>query len=194
MDEKTVRSEVTEEKVSALSKFWLCLADCLCGTANGLLTGGGMSYFFVNYLGMDEKLASIVWIIFGIWNAFNDPLFGYLSDRTKSKLGRRIPYIRYGAIFYSVFFIITWVKWPIGASQTALFIQMLVTLFLFDTLYTAIATSLYVMPYTMAVSNKARSNIFLWKSFSRSFLLPFRLSFSRLSSRTPEKAREISRL
>lgn len=165
MDEKTVRSEVTEEKVSALSKFWLCLADCLCGTANGLLTGGGMSYFFVNYLGMDEKLASIVWIIFGIWNAFNDPLFGYLSDRTKSKLGRRIPYIRYGAIFYSLFFIITWVKWPIGASQTALFIQMLVTLFLFDTLYTAIATSLYVMPYTMAVSNKARSNIFLWKIF-----------------------------
>ena len=42
---------------------------------------------------------------------------------------------------------------------------MLTTLFLFDTLYTAIATSLYVMPYTMAVSNKARSNIFLWKIF-----------------------------
>ena len=34
-----------QEKVSPLSKFWLCLADCLCGTANGLLTGGGMSYF-----------------------------------------------------------------------------------------------------------------------------------------------------
>ena len=165
MDENIKTAEVTEEKVSALSKFWLCLADCLCGTANGLLTGGGMSYFFVNYLGMDEKLASIVWIIFGIWNAFNDPLFGYISDRTKSKLGRRIPYIRYGAIFYAIFFIVTWVKWPIGQSQTALFVQMLVTLFLFDTLYTAIATSLYVMPYTMAVSNKARSNIFLWKIF-----------------------------
>ncbi|MBQ6165332.1 MAG: MFS transporter [Clostridia bacterium] len=154
-----------QEKVSPLSKFWLCLADCLCGTANGLLTGGGMSYFFVSYLGMDEKLASIVWIIFGIWNAFNDPLFGYISDRTKSKLGRRIPYIRYGAAFYAFFFIITWFRWPFGASQTALFIQMLSTLFLFDTLYTAIATSLYVMPYTMAVSNKARSNIFLWKIF-----------------------------
>ena len=165
MEEKTVNNIETEEKVSALSKFWLCLADCLCGTANGLLTGGGMSYFFVSFLGMDEKLASIVWIIFGIWNAVNDPLFGYISDRTKSKLGRRIPYIRYGAIFYSLFFIITWVKWPIGQSQTTLFIQMLVTLFLFDTLYTAIATSLYVMPYTMAVSNKARSNIFLWKIF-----------------------------
>jgi len=33
----------------------------------------------------------------------------------------------------------------------------------FDTLYTAIATSVYIMPYEMAVSNQARSSIFLWK-------------------------------
>ncbi len=158
-------AQIKEEKVSVLSKFWLCSADCLCGTANGLLTGGGMTYFFTSFLGLDEKLASAAWIIFAVWNAFNDPLFGYISDRTKSKLGRRIPYIRYGSFFYALFFVITWVKWPLGASQAALFAQMLITLFLFDTLYTAIATSLYVMPYTMAVSNKARSNIFLWKIF-----------------------------
>ncbi|MGN0545658.1 MAG: MFS transporter [Acutalibacteraceae bacterium] len=155
----------TEEKVSASSKFWLCSADCLCTTINSLLTGGGMTYFFTKFLGLSEGLASTVWLIFAIWNALNDPLFGYISDHTKSKLGRRIPYIRYGAFFYSLFFVITWVKWPFGDSQTALFVQMLATLFLFDTFYTAIATSLYVMPYTMAVSNKARSGIFLWKIF-----------------------------
>ena len=153
----------TEEKVPVWGKVWLSLADCMCGMLNGLLTGGGMTYFFTKFMGMNENLAGIVWIIFGIWNAVNDPLFGYISDRTKSKLGRRIPYIRYGSIFYSLVFVLTWVKWPFGGSQTALFIQMLATLFLFDTLYTAIATSLYVMPYTMAVTNKARSSIFIWK-------------------------------
>jgi len=40
---------------------------------------------------------------------------------------------------------------------------MLASLFLFDTLYTAIATSLYVMPYEMAITNKARGGIFLVK-------------------------------
>lgn len=155
----------TEERVPLSSKLWLCSADCLCTTLNSLLTSGGMTYFFTKFLGMQEGLASTVWIIFAIWNAVNDPLFGYISDRTKSKLGRRIPYIRYGAFFYALFFVLTWVRWPLGASQTALFIQMLATLFLFDTLYTAIATSLYVMPYTMAVSNKARGNIFLLKIF-----------------------------
>ena len=153
------------EKVPVGSKLWLCSADCLCGCLNSLLTGGGLTYFFTSYLGLDTAKASTVWIIFAIWNALNDPLFGYISDHTKSKLGRRIPYIRYGSFFYSLVFVITWIRWPLGASQGALFLQMLATLFLFDTLYTAIATSLYVMPYTMAVSNKARSSIFLMKIF-----------------------------
>jgi glycoside/pentoside/hexuronide:cation symporter, GPH family len=48
-------------------------------------------------------------------------------------------------------------------SQTVMFIQMLVLLFLFDTLYTAIATSIYVMPFEMAISNKARGSIMIWK-------------------------------
>lgn len=154
-----------EERVPVSSKLWLCSADCLCTTINSLLTGGGMTYFFTKFLGLGEGLASTVWIIFAIWNALNDPLFGYISDKTKSKLGRRIPYIRYGSFFYCLFFILTWIKWTPSSSQTALFVQMLATLFLFDTFYTAIATSLYVMPYTMAVSNKARSSIFLYKIF-----------------------------
>ncbi len=153
----------TEEKVPVSGKFWLSFADCLCGTLNSLLTGGGMTYFFTKFMGLDEGLAGTVWILFGVWNAFNDPLFGYISDRTKSKLGRRIPYIRYGSFFYALIFVATWFKWPFGGSQTVLFVQMLVTLFLFDMFYTAIATSLYVMPYTMAVTNKARSGIFIWK-------------------------------
>lgn len=153
----------SKEKVPVSSKFWLSIADAMTGTLNSLVTGGGLTYYFTKYLGMDVGMASLVWIIFGIWNAVNDPLFGYISDRTKSKLGRRIPYIRYGAAFYAIVFIFTWVKWPIGQSQTALFLQMLISLFLFDTLYTAIATSLYVMPYAMALTDEARSGIFLFK-------------------------------
>ena len=67
-----------------------------------------MTYFYTKYLGLDEGLASIVWIIFAVWNALNDPLFGYISDRTRSKLGRRIPYIRYGALLYGLVFVAFW--------------------------------------------------------------------------------------
>jgi GPH family glycoside/pentoside/hexuronide:cation symporter len=151
------------EKVPFKSAFPLAFADGMCGTLNGLVTGGGFSYFFTKFCGLDEGLAGIVWLIFGIWNALNDPLFGYISDRTKSRLGRRIPYIRYGSVIYAAVFILSWYIWPFGGSQAALFAQMLICLFFFDALYTAIATALYVMPYEMATSNKARGIIFIWK-------------------------------
>lgn len=161
MEEKAILQ--SEEKVPVKSKFWLSIADCMCGVLNSMMTAAALTYFFNTYWGLDKHYTSLAWIIFGIWNAVNDPLFGFISDRTKSKIGRRLPYIRYGSVFYSLFFIITWFHWPLGTSQIAMFIQLIAALFLFDTLYTAIATSLYVLPYTMAVSNKARSNIFIWK-------------------------------
>lgn len=155
---------VEEERISLSSKLWLNLADCFSSTMNSLLTGGGLTYMFVTYMGMDAGLSALVWIIFGIWNALNDPLFGYISDHTKSRLGRRIPYIRYGAFFYGAIFALSWQAYPFSGNQTGMFFQMLTTLFLFDTLYTAIATSIYVMPYEMAISNKARSGLFLWRA------------------------------
>ena len=60
MDENktNIPAEATE-KVPVAGKFWLSFADCLCGTLNSLLTGGGMTYFFTKFMGMDEKLASL---------------------------------------------------------------------------------------------------------------------------------------
>ena len=105
-----------------------------------------------------------MWLLFGLWNAVNDPLFGYISDRTHSKLGRRMPYIRYGAPIYTIAFIFCWLPLPATQNnQFLLFLQLLVGLFAFDTLYTAIASAVYVMPYEMALSNKARGSIMVWK-------------------------------
>lgn len=152
-----------EEKIPFKSKLWLSGADGFCGILCGLITGGGYTVFFTRWMGLDTAKASLVWLIFGIWNAVNDPLFGFISDRTKSKIGRRLPYIRYGAPIYSIIFILCWVKWPIAGNQWGMFWQMLISLFLFDTLYTAIATALYVMPFEIAISNKARGSIFIYK-------------------------------
>lgn len=154
---------MTTTKIPLRSKIMLSFADCMCATMSGLVTGGGLTYYFTRWMGLDTAKAAIVWLIFGIWNAVNDPLFGFISDRTKSNLGRRIPYIRYGAPVYATIFILSWVSFPFATSQWAMFFQMLITLFLFDTLYTAIATAIYVMPYEMTVDNQERGSIFVWK-------------------------------
>ena len=51
MDEnKTNATAEAVEKVPVAGKFWLSFADCLCGTLNSLLTGGGMTYFFTKFI------------------------------------------------------------------------------------------------------------------------------------------------
>ena len=152
-----------EEKVKLSSRLWLGGADCMMTTLCNIMTGGGLTFFFVNYFKMSPTLSGTCWMIFALWNAVNDPLFGYISDRTKSKLGRRIPYIRYGSVLVAAVFVLTWVLWFGNGSDMQLFAQMLISLFLFDTLYTAIATSLYVMPFEMAVTNQARGKILFVK-------------------------------
>ena len=151
------------EQVKLSSRLWLGGADCSITVLCNIFTGGGLTFFFVNYFGMDAKWSALCWLLFGLWNALNDPLFGFISDRTKLKLGRRIPYIRYGSLAIAVVFVLAWVVFFDTGSNIQMFAQMFVSLFLFDTLYTAIATSLYVMPFEMAVTNEARSKIIFVK-------------------------------
>ncbi len=157
-------TKLVEEYVPLKSRIAISAGDAATAILQSLAASGALTYYFVSLRGLEARLAGIVWLLFGIWNAVNDPLFGYISDRTKSALGRRIPYIRYGAPIFVFGFIVFWVVLPgVGTSQTALFIQFLLALFVYDILYTAIATSFWVMPYEVAVSNKARSTIYIWK-------------------------------
>jgi glycoside/pentoside/hexuronide:cation symporter, GPH family len=64
-------------------------------------------------------------------------LFGYITDRTRTKRGRRIPYMRFTAPFLALTFILVWFA-PPQAGQQALFWWMLVTMLLYDTFYTII--------------------------------------------------------
>ena len=80
-------------------------------------------YFFV--VGLNIFYIVIAYIIWGFWNALNDPVIGALSDRTKSKYGRRKPWIIGGLIPVLFVMVFTFTP-PIGASQFILFIYLLI--------------------------------------------------------------------
>jgi len=99
--------ELPEELVSAKIK----LSFSIGGLANGLLNGlvfANLTFFYQIKLGADAGLLMIGWLIFAIWNTLNDPIASYIVDNTRTKIGRRIPYIRYGSIFYGLAFIFCW--------------------------------------------------------------------------------------
>lgn len=70
--------------------------------------GALLPIFYQDYLGLTARWIAIASTIYAIWNAINDPLFGYITDSTKSRLGRRIPYMRFTAPFLALTFILVW--------------------------------------------------------------------------------------
>jgi GPH family glycoside/pentoside/hexuronide:cation symporter len=104
----------------------------ISGTFAALLT-----MFYQDYLGVGAKWIALASGIYAIWNAVNDPIFGYITDSTRSKHGRRIPYMRFTAPFLALFFIMVWFA-PKGSSQVVLFLWMLGAMIFYDGAYTII--------------------------------------------------------
>ena len=85
-------------------------------------------FFFTNVAGLNASLAGGIILIGKAWDAFNDPLIGWLSDKTRSPLGRRYPWMLIGAIPLAISFFLLWFipptanQWQLFAYYTILFI------------------------------------------------------------------------
>ncbi|MFX0037195.1 MAG: MFS transporter [Candidatus Hermodarchaeota archaeon] len=115
-----------------------------------------LSFYFVA-VGLDIKLILLAFIIWTLWNAFNDPLIGYLSDRTRTRIGRRKPFIILGSIPILIIEIIVWL--PPTGNQIITFVYLLIILICFDTFYTMVTLIDSVFPelYT-SVEERAEVN------------------------------------
>ncbi|MHA1714102.1 MAG: MFS transporter [Promethearchaeota archaeon] len=152
-----------KEKLPIKSK----VAYAVANGSNGLLSGLGLGqimYFYTAKLGMDANLQGIAWLIFAAWNAINDPLIGIFQERTKSKLGRRIPYLRYGSIIYAILFILVWFPIAPPSNQVGMFFNLLLMLFLFDTVYSMIGLVTYSLPAEMTITSKERGSIIMFST------------------------------
>ncbi len=64
--------------------------------------------FLINVVGLDPGLAGVSIGVGRIWDALNDLIIGTLSDRTRSRWGRRRPYLLFGALPFGLAFILMW--------------------------------------------------------------------------------------
>ena len=64
-------------------------------------------YYYTDVFGITARAAATMFLIGRIWDAFNDPIMGYLADRTKTKWGKFRPYIIWFAIPLGVIGVLT---------------------------------------------------------------------------------------
>jgi len=127
---------ITVRRLDFSTKLFYGLASLGTATISSVFAAL-LPIFYQDYLGLSARWIGIASAVYAVWNAFNDPIFGFITDRTRSKLGRRIPYMRFTAPFLGLTFILVWFA-PEGVGEIRLFWWMLVTMLLYDTCYTII--------------------------------------------------------
>jgi GPH family glycoside/pentoside/hexuronide:cation symporter len=93
-------------------------------------------YFLTDVVGLPPGMASWAVIVGRLWDAVNDPLFGLISDRIRSRWGRRRVLLLFGAVPLGVSFAMMWLVPPWG--PVALTVYYAVAFILFDTIFTAV--------------------------------------------------------
>ena len=106
-------------------------------------------FYYTDVAGINPALAGPALLVGKLtWDAINDPLFGYLSDRTRSRFGRRRIYMLIGAVPLGI---AAWIMFslPKGLTGVAAFLAVLFSFWLVDTFHT-MTTVPYLCPDTRA--------------------------------------------
>ena len=100
-----------------------------------------LSPFLTDVAGLSPLLAGRTQLVGKIWDAVNDPMVGFASDRTTSKQGRRYPWMIWGAIPFGIFFFLHWIVPDL--NQWGLFWYYTIVSILFNAFFTIVN-----LPYT----------------------------------------------
>lgn len=127
--------------------------------------GTYIQFLYIDILGLKASLVGVGWSIYGIWNAVNDPLAGYFSDNTRTRWGRRIPWIASTFIPVGLLFYLLWTPPSplLSGGQVPLFVYFMVVVLVFDLLWTIIVMNWTALFPEMISEEKERAAVSGWR-------------------------------
>ncbi|MFN2275208.1 MAG: MFS transporter [Anaerolineales bacterium] len=105
------------------------------------ILGAYFAIFLTDVVGLAPGAAAIAIFLGRSWDYINDPIIGHISDRTRSRWGRRRPFLLFGAVPFAIAFSMLWWRPPFN-GQSALVAYYAASYLLFDT-----AATFAYMPY-----------------------------------------------
>lgn len=141
----------------------------LGGAVSNVVIGFFLTAFLLDVVGLRPGVVGVIYLISQIWDAVIDPPIGILSDRTRTRWGRKRPWLLFGAIPFGVAYVLQWVVPPLG--PTGLFLYYLGISLLLRTAFSAVN-----IPYTALTPDLTRDYN------ERTQLTTFRFSFSIFGS------------
>jgi glycoside/pentoside/hexuronide:cation symporter, GPH family len=155
----TTSTVVPEFQTSKKTRIMYSLVSLGVATISEAVAGI-IAFYIVDVKNLPVTWFSTFWFFYTIYNALNNPALGYLSDRTRTRWGRRIPYVLFGGLPYAVAFSLIFTAPFDGRDNpVGLLIYFGTMIVIWEGLYTAIATGYYGLLPEMFESYRERTDV-----------------------------------
>ena len=117
---------------------------------------------YTGVIGLAPQLAGLTMAVAVVWDAVTDPLMGSLSDRTRSRWGKRRPYVLGGAFLLAGTTVVLFSPPPL-ASQVMQALFLLVSYLMVNTAMTVIAVPHAALGGELSQEPNTRTEVFGWR-------------------------------
>ncbi|MBN2051447.1 MAG: MFS transporter [Spirochaetales bacterium] len=120
--------------------------------------------FLTDVVGLKASIASVAALIAIFWDAVNDPLVGILTDRARTRWGRRRPFFLWFSVPFGLSFLLLW--WaPPWQTQAALALHVTAAFMLADTFQTLVSVPYLALGPEIAPGYDQRTSLMSWRMF-----------------------------
>jgi GPH family glycoside/pentoside/hexuronide:cation symporter len=158
----------------------------------GTLIGAYLAIFLTDVVGLTPGLVAAAIYIGRTWDFVNDPLIGWISDRTRTRWGRRRPFLLFGALPFGLAFILLWWRPPLGTAA-ALTAYYALAYLLFDTASTFVAMPYLALTPELSADYDERTSLTTYRMFFSIFasLIAFTVPLVIIGPLRPENAQRV---
>ncbi|HEV8324514.1 MAG TPA: MFS transporter [Myxococcota bacterium] len=120
------------------------------------------NFFLTDVLRLPPLLAGVVQLVRNAWVAVNDPVIGMLTDRTRSRLGRRRSWMLFAFIPYGVLFAALW-QHPPTTTPWGTVAWLIGAVFLYDVATTAVWVPYNALTPEITEDYDERTSLTAWR-------------------------------
>lgn len=179
------------ERLSRRTKLLYGIGDTGFSLTSTII-GAYFAIFLTDVVGVRPSLAAVAIFVGRSWDYVNDPLIGHISDRTRTRWGRRRPFLLFGFLPFALAFAMLWWR-PPWENAAALAIYYALAYVIYDAAATFVYMPYFALTPELTLDYDERTSLTSYRMFFSilASLVAFTIPLALVGSFTPERAQRV---